>query len=97
MSIHHIKDVAEGSAGVIKNLPPLAEPKNPVNAFMAGLIFEALGVAIYFKSAKDFVICFGLFIVASNMLPGLGSMLGWFFAPCFGADRAVSSNESWGL
>lgn len=97
MSINHIGHTAKGAADVIKNLPPLPESKNPAVAFVAGLIFGALGVAVYFKSAKDFVICFGLFIVASIMLPGLGSILGWFFAPCYGAYRAISSNENRGL
>ena len=60
------------------------------------LLAGAVGVAIYFKSAKDFLICFGLFIVASILLPGLGSILGWCFAPCYGAYRAISSNENLG-
>lgn len=97
MSLHHIKDVAEGSAHIVKNLAPLPEPKDPVVAFMFGLFLGALGVAIYFKSAKDFLICFGLFILASILLPGLGSILGWIFAPCYGAWRAHTSNENLGL
>lgn len=96
MSHDHIGHAAKAGIHLIKDLPPLPEPKNPAIAFGAGLIFGALGVAIYFKSAKDFVICFGLFIVASILLPGLGSILGWFFAPCYGAYRALSSNESRG-
>lgn len=96
MSHHHIGHAAKAGIDLVKDLPPLPESKNPAIAFVAGLIFGALGVAIYFKSAKDFVICFGLFIVASILLPGLGSILGWFFAPCYGAYRALSSNENRG-
>lgn len=96
MSHHHLGHAAQEGAKFVRSLEPLPEPKNPVIAFMAGLVFGALGVAIYFKSMKDFLICFGLFIVASILLPGLGSILGWFFAPCYGAYRAHSSNENLG-
>lgn len=97
MSIHHIGHAAKGGAEIVKNLAPLPEPKNPTIAFVAGLVFGALGVAIYFKSVKDFFICLGLFLAASILLPGVGSILGWFFAPCYGAYRAFSSNENLGL
>lgn len=96
-NIHHLHHAAQGGAEFVKNLAPLPEPKNPVVAFMAGLVFGALGVALYFKSAKDFFICFGLFVAASILLPGLGLVLGWGFAPVYGAYRAHSSNEQLGL
>ena len=95
--IHNLHGVAHGGAKIIDSLAPLPEPKNPVVAFMAGLVFGALGGAIYFKSAKDFLICFGLFVAASILLPGLGLVLGWGFAPVYGAYRAHSSNEQLGL
>lgn len=96
-NIHHLHHAAKGGAHIIDNLSPLPEPKNPAVAFTLGLLFGALGVAIYFKSAKDFFICLGLFIAASVLLPGLGVVLGWLFAPCYGAYRANSSNEQLGL
>lgn len=97
MSLNHAGHAAKAGLHIVKDLQPLPEPKNPVVAFGLGLVFGALGVALYFKSAKDFFICFGLFIGASIIVPGLGSLLGWFFAPCYGAYRAASSNEKLGL
>ncbi|MAK82391.1 MAG: hypothetical protein CMJ17_11055 [Phenylobacterium sp.] len=82
---------------MVSSLGPLPEPKSPSIAFVLGLCFGALGVAIYLKSAKDFFVCMGLFIAASILLPGIGSVLGWLFAPCYGAYRAYSSNEQLGL
>lgn len=97
MSTHHIGHATKHGAEAIKQLTPLHEPKSPAVAFVAGLVFGALGVAIYFKSVKDFFVCMGLFLVASVMLPGVGSILGWFFAPIYGAWRAHTSNENLGL
>ncbi|MEM9966211.1 MAG: hypothetical protein AAGC58_12790 [Asticcacaulis sp.] len=84
-------------AEAVKQLNPLNEHKNPFIAFVLGLLFGALGVAIYFKSVKDFFICMGMFIAASIFLPGLGIILGWFFSPVYGAWRAHTSNENLGL
>ncbi|MEM9966214.1 MAG: hypothetical protein AAGC58_12805 [Asticcacaulis sp.] len=73
------------------------EYKSPVVAFILGLLFGALGVSIYFKSAKDFGIYSGMFIAACIMLPGLGVVLGWFFSPVYAAWRAHTSNQNLGL
>jgi predicted PurR-regulated permease PerM len=97
MSNHHLGHLAKHGAEAIKELAPLHERKSPAIAFSAGLVFGALGVAIYLKSPKDFFICLGLFLVASVLIPGLGSVLGWFFAPVYGAWRAHTSNENLGL
>ncbi len=96
MSEHHIPHLIKGGVAIVQELAPLAERKSPAIAFGLGLAFGALGVAIYFKSAKDFFICFGLFLLASILLPGLGSVLGWFFAPAYAAWRAHTSNEHLG-
>lgn len=96
-NIHHLHQAAKGGAKIIDTMAPLPEPKNPVIAFALGFFFGALGVAIYFKSAKDFWVCMGLFLAASVLLPGVGSVLGWLFAPCYGAYRAQSSNAQLGL
>ncbi len=97
MSERHAAHFAQHGAEAIKNLDPLNERKSPVIAFVLGLLFGALGVALYFKSFKDFGICLVLFLVASVMLPGLGSILGWFFASVYGAWRAHTSNQNLGL
>lgn len=94
---HHAGHAAKLGAEVVKQLDPLHERKSPVLAFILGLLFGALGVAIYFKSIKDFFICMGMFIVASLLLPGFGILLGWFFSPVYGAWRAHTSNEKLGL
>jgi hypothetical protein len=97
MSSRHMGRAAKAGLRIVNDLPPLPERKNPLIAFGLGLALGAVGVALYFKSAKDFFVCLGLFIVASIIVPGLGSLLGWFFAPCYGAYRAASSNEKLGL
>ncbi len=90
--VHNLHHVVKGGAEIIQELAPLRAPKSPTTAFALGLAFGAVGVALYFKSARDLFICLGLFLAASVLLPGLGSVLGWFFAPCYGAYRAYSSN-----
>lgn len=97
MSNHHAGHAAKEAGKIIRNLDPLGEYKNPFVAFLMGLVFGALGVAIYFKSGKDFLICMGMFIAACIILPGFGAILGWVFAPCYGAYRAVTSNEALGM
>jgi len=94
MSNLHIGHAAKLGAEAVKSLKPLPEPKNPAIAFVAGLLLGALGVAIYFKSIKDFWVCMAMFIGLSIILPGIGTPLGWLFAPIYGAYRAHSSNEN---
>lgn len=96
-NLYHLHTAAKGGAQVIHNLPPLPEPKNPVVAFILGFFFGALGVAIYFKSPRDFFVCCGLFVGLSILIPGIGSIAGWLFSPCYGAYRAMTSNEQLGL
>jgi hypothetical protein len=97
MHSHHVKDIAKHGADIVKDLAPLTEPKNPAVAFGVGLVFGAIGVAIYLKSAKDFFVCMAMFFALSLLLPGLGSVLGWVFAAVYGAWRAHTSNENLGL
>lgn len=96
MSHHHLGEATKHGAQLIHDLPRLPEPKNPAIAFAAGLMFGALGLAIYFRSVKDFFVCIGMFLGASILIPGLGSLLGWSFAACYGAWRAQTSNENLG-
>ena len=97
MSNEHIGHLAKHGAEAVKNLTPLHDKKNPLVAFVVGLLFGALGVAVYFKSMRDFWVCLGMFLIASIVIPGLGSILGWFFSPVYGAWRAHTSNENLGL
>jgi hypothetical protein len=98
MSEQHLAHLAKHGAEFVKELAPLEERKNPALAFGAGLVLGALGVAIYFKSAKDFFICLAMFIGLSFVMPfGPGELLGWFFAPVYGAWRAHTSNENLGF
>ena len=78
---------------VVEQLEPLAEEKNPLVAFLLGVFFGALGVGIYFRSWKDFFVCFFLFVFLTLAIPGLGALPGWLFAAFYGAYRAHSSNE----
>lgn len=94
MSNHHVGHAAKLSAEIVKGMKPLPEPKNPAVAFVVGLLFGAIGIAIYFKSAKDFFVCMAMFIGLSIVLPGLGTLLGWGSAAVYGAYRAQSSNEN---
>ncbi len=95
--MQHAAHFVKHGAEVINQLPPLPEKKNPVAAFVVGLIFGALGVSIYFKSAKDFFICLGMLVVLTIMRPfGPGEFLGWLFSPVYGAWRAHTSNKNLG-
>ncbi len=94
MSQHHIGHAAKHGIELVRELVPLDEHKNPAAAFGAGMVLGALGVAIYLKSAKDFFICLGMFIVLTTLMPfGPGEAVGWLFAPIYGAWRAHTSNE----
>lgn len=96
MSNHHLGHAVKGGVEVVKHMTPLAERKNPALAFVLGLLFGALGVALYFKSAKDFFVCLGMLILLTIIIPGLGAVPGWLFAPVYGAWRAHTSNENAG-
>jgi len=94
---HTATGAFKGAAGIVQELAPLPEYKNPVIAAVAGIALGAIGVAFYLRSAKDFFICLGMFLGLSVVLPGLGSILGWFFAPAYGAWRAHTSNQNAGF
>jgi hypothetical protein len=94
---HLAGSAAKLAAHGIKELKPLQEHKSPAIAFFLGLAFGALGVAIYFKSAKDFFLCIGIFIGITILMPLGGEILGWGFASVYGAWRAHTSNEKLGV
>jgi hypothetical protein len=93
MSKHHNHPShAYHAVKLVSELEPLPEPKNPVIAGVLGFFFGALGVGLYFKSWKDFLICFGVFFVVLFAIPALGAVPGWWFAAGYGVYRAYSSN-----
>lgn len=91
MSIH--KHAFDAAKQVIKDMKPLPELKNPYIAAIVGFFFGFAGVAIYFKSWKDFWICLLMLIVLSILIPGLGEIPGWLFSPAYAFYRAKKSNE----
>lgn len=93
MSNHHAGHAAHQAHQAIESLAPLASEKHPAVAFLLGLFFGAIGVAIYFRSWKDFFVCLGVFLFLSIMIPAVGAVPGWLFAAVYGAFRAHSSNE----
>ncbi|MDO9223598.1 MAG: hypothetical protein Q7U20_07790 [Caulobacter sp.] len=94
--LHHLGEALKGGAEIVKELPPLHEHKSPSVAFAAGLMLGALGVALYLRSVKDFAICMAMFLGLSLLIPGVGSAVGWIFAPVYGAWRAYTSNQNGG-
>lgn len=79
----------------IKDLPPLREQRNVFLAAVIGFAFGPLGVAIYFKSAKDFFLCLAILLFLSFLMAfGPGEILGWLFSPAYAAWRAHTSNEN---
>jgi len=85
---------AKHSVDAIKELKPLSNEANPWAAFALGFFFGAIGIAIYFRSWKDFFVCMALFILLTLAMPfGPGEFGGMLFAACYGAWRAHTSNE----
>jgi hypothetical protein len=83
----------------VEDLKPLDKPKGPFIAFCLGVLFGAIGVAIYLQSWKDFLICMGLFLfVAVVLIPtGLGTVFSvpieLLFSGFYGFFRVLKSNE----
>ena len=79
---------------LVESMAPLSSRANPWAAFALGFCFGAIGIAIYFRSWKDFFVCVGLFILLALAMPmGPGEIVGWLFAAFYGAWRAHSSNQ----
>ncbi len=91
---HHAPKMA---AEAVKSLRPLHEQKNEILAALLGFAFGAIGVAIYFRSAKDFFVCMAIFFGLTMLVPfGPGELLGWLFSPAYAFWRARTSNEKLG-
>lgn len=69
------------------------DEKNPWIAFVLGVLFGALSVAIYFRSLKDFFVCLFLLVFLTFAIPAAGAVPGWLFAGFYGAYRAYSYNQ----
>lgn len=95
---HAAKHIAEG----LRNLEPLRQRKNPMVAFILGVLLQGVGVGLYLGSWKDFFICVGIFVLFFGVL--LPTVVGEallipvaaLFCGCYGAWRAASSNEKAG-
>jgi hypothetical protein len=95
---HAAKHIAEQ----LRELKPLKEKKNPLIAFILGFLLQGIGVGLYLGSVKDFFICVGIFVLFFGIL--LPTVIGEafllpaaaLFCGCYGAWRAISSNEKAG-
>lgn len=74
-------------------IDPLPKEKKPHIAAIMGLLLGALGVALYFRSLKDFFVCLIVFVALTVIIPGLGAFPGWLFASIYGYFRAETSNK----
>jgi hypothetical protein len=88
-SIFHLMD----------RLAPLSKPKKPGRACLIGFLFGAIGIAIYFRSAVDFVFPLGVYVAvflgASAMgipVAGIGWLVASLVIGLYGYFRALSSN-----
>lgn len=86
--------VVRHATEAVESMKPLSSEANPWAAFALGFFFGAIGVAVYFRSWKDFFVCMALFILLTLAMPmGPGEAVGWIFAAFYGAWRAHSSNQ----
>lgn len=95
---HHVARHAAAKAAklakdAIQELPPLQERCNVFLATAIAFAFGPLGVAIYFRSFKDFFLCLAILLWLSFlMLFDPGKLFGWLFSPAYAAFRAHTSN-----
>jgi len=73
--------------------PTLSKEKSPVAAAIWGLLLGAVGIAIYFRSLRDFFVCIIVLAVCTTLGVGVGFIPGWLFAAIYGYFRAESSNK----
>ncbi|HEV7505926.1 MAG TPA: hypothetical protein VGS07_13550 [Thermoanaerobaculia bacterium] len=86
-------NTAQQATRLVGSLEPLKSEKNVAVAGLLGFFFGAIGVAIYFRSWKDFF-CLPLVLVAlAIVVPGIGVIPGWIFSAVYGMYRANTSNE----
>ena len=80
-------------------MKPLRQQKNPVIAFILGLLLQGVGVGLYLESWRDFFVCVGIFVLFFGIL--LPTVIGEellvpaaaLFCGIYGAWRAASSNR----
>ena len=86
----HLGHSAHALHGVEK-LPPLPEKANVLVAGLLGFFLGALGVAIYFRSWRDFLYCMCIFLPLA--ITGIGLPVAMCCTAAYGMWRAHSSNE----
>jgi hypothetical protein len=86
-------------AGEVTAVEPLSNQKNALAAFFAGVVFGPIGIGLYLKSWRAFLISAGLFVVLLLMLlptgPGelLDFPLDWIFSAIYGAYVVATANS----
>src|ERR1039457_5412166 len=86
----HLGHSAHALHGVEK-LPPLPEKANVLVAGLLGFFLGALGVAIYFRSWRDFLYFMCVFLPLA--ITGIGLPVAMCCTAAYGIRRAYSSNE----
>lgn len=75
-----------------KKMAPLPPGKNPVTAFVAGVMFGPFGTGIYLGTARDFFYPLAILMAATTFTAGLAAPLAWLFCGVYGAMRVNESN-----
>jgi hypothetical protein len=89
---HHYGRAVKEAAKAIQGMTPLDAPKSVPLAAIIRLLFGPVGVALYFRSGKDFLLCLAM-LLFSVFIMGIGVIFGWLFSAGYGAWRAHTSNE----
>jgi hypothetical protein len=95
----HVPRAAKAVGKELGKMKPLKQKKNPVIAFILGILLQGIGVGLYLESWKDFFVCVGIFVLFFGIL--LPTVVGEellvpaaaLFCGIYGAWRAVSSNR----
>lgn len=96
MQHHPVGVIGRGVFAIVKNMPPLREPKNEYFAFLAGL-FGAFGNFFYLRTLRDFSVSLALNIGLTIVLPGVGFLPSLLFSAVYGFLRVRYSNEKLAL
>jgi len=73
--------------------PPLKTPKNPIIAFLAGVLFGPFGTGLYLESWFDFFVPMAVLVFVTFFTVGIAAPLAWLFAGAWGAIRANASKQ----
>lgn len=89
----HNHAVAHGIKGLLENLPPIKEKKNPLIAGVLGFLFGGIGLGLYFRTWQDFVFPVLIFIGLSIIFPVLGTGAAIILTTIWGIVRAADSGS----